>query len=356
VLHQRLKSQGTPCLTVCSKYPNLSELTSLRHNFREQGVQTIYGNDSQAINWLGLIGFGMKGVSKIGVKHTVFPIKSALKYNWFLDKILCVSEASRTVCIQGGIRPEATETIYGGLDIPAYDRAHERSVLAKSLGLHKDTRLYCAVGSLVNCKGFDTVIESASILLREGRKFVIAICGEGPLRENLQTQINRKGLNGVVRLVGFQQEPYRWIAAADSLLHPSRSEGLSLVTIAAQLLGTPVIATAIGGLNEVMHSPATQDALGWVIQKDSPADLARAIVDLEESHEKTSRFVIEAKLWANRRFLAKQMIEGVLGLAKASAKTTAPRVLAFPSYQLGVEIVSLNAAKDAFRGRSESRL
>jgi glycosyltransferase involved in cell wall biosynthesis len=236
VLHQRLTTAGHDCLTICGKYPSILELVSIRKSLCEKGIQTIYGNDSQAINWTGLIGAGLRGVSKIGVKHTIFPIKSSLKYNWFLDRVLCVSNAARQVCIHGGIRRELTRTVYGGLDLSTYIREKERLQIAASLGISPQTPLYVAVGSLLQCKGLDTLIDAAAILRAKSYPFVIAICGDGALRETLQSQIDHHRLGDSVRLVGFQQDPYRWIAASDGLLHPSRSEGLSLVTIAAQLL------------------------------------------------------------------------------------------------------------------------
>ena len=320
VLHERLGAAGKDCLTVRGKYPSIPELISIRQTLSERGIETIYGNDSQAINWTGLIGAGLRGVSKIGVKHTVFPIKSPLKYNWFLDRVLCVSNASRRVCIDGGIRSDLTQTVYGGLELQSYDRAAERLYVAESLGISPETTLYVAVGSLLECKGYDTLIDAAAILRAKGQRFMIAVCGEGNQRESLQSQIDYRRLQDSVRLVGFQHDPYRWIAASDALLHPSRSEGLSLVTIAAQLLNVPVVATEVGGLREVMYSPETEQPLGWVLPTDSPSQLAKAIYGLQSNRLASSNYVVEAQRWANRRFLASQMIDGVVRLIRDSAR------------------------------------
>jgi hypothetical protein len=314
VLHERLNAAGHDCLTIRGKYPSVPELVSIRKSLCERGIQTIYGNDSQAINWTGLIGAGLRGVSKIGVKHTIFPIKSSLKYNWFLDRVLCVSNAARQVCIDGGIRQELTRTVYGGLDLSTYSHEKERLEIAASLGINPQTPLYVAVGSLLQCKGFDTLIDAAAILGAKSHPFVIAICGDGVLRETLQSKIDHHRLGDSVRLVGFQQDPYRWIAASDGLLHPSRSEGLSLVTIAAQLLKIPVVATEVGGLREVMYSTETGEPLGWVVPTDSPAQLAKAICCMQIDRASDSEYVMRAQYWAQRRFLASQMVDGVVRL------------------------------------------
>jgi len=322
VLHERLSNKNKECLLIQGKYPSIWEVVSLRQSLREKKITTIYGNDSRAINWSGLLGFGMRGVSKIGVKHTVFPIKSALKYNWFLDRIMCVSNASREVCIKGGIRRSAVQTVYGGLELPSYDRAVEREKIADSLGIDRKMPLYCQVGSLIGCKGVETVIQAASLMRARGQKFMIAVCGDGALKESLQKQINTAGLTAFVRLVGFQEAPYRWIAASDALLHPSRSEGLSLVTIAAQLLGTPVVATSVGGLHEVMHNPKTHQPLGWIVQHDSPGQIADAIEQLTKDRHLSDLYVANAKECANGRFLAHQMIESVVRMVRAISPAT----------------------------------
>jgi glycosyltransferase involved in cell wall biosynthesis len=213
-----------------------------------------------------------------------------------------------------------TQTVYGGLELQSYDRAAERLYVAESLGISPETTLYVAVGSLLECKGYDTLIDAAAILRAKGQRFMIAVCGEGNQRESLQSQIDYRRLQDSVRLVGFQQDPYRWIAASDALLHPSRSEGLSLVTIAAQLLKVPVVATEVGGLREVMHSPETEQPLGWVVPTDSPSQLAKAIYGLQSNRLASSKYVVEAQRWANRRFLASQMIDGVVRLIRDSAR------------------------------------
>jgi hypothetical protein len=338
VLHQRLQVAGQDCLTVRGKYPSIPELVSIRNSLRERGIQTIYGNDSQAINWTGLIGAGLRGVSKIGVKHTIFPIKSSLKYNWFLDRVLCVSNAARQVCIDGGIRRELTRTVYGGLDLTTYDRKKERQQIAAALGISPQTRLYVSVGSLLQCKGFDTLIDAAAILREKAHPFVVAICGDGVLRETLQSQIDHHRLGDSVRLVGFQQDPYRWISASDGLLHPSRSEGLSLVTIAAQLLKIPVVATDVGGLREVMYSPETKQPLGRVVPTDSPSQLAKAICEIHSNHEASSEYVLEAQAWAQQRFLASQMVDGVVRLIRDSSRQEPPEASTSRSMKSWTEV------------------
>ncbi|MFN9911670.1 MAG: glycosyltransferase, partial [Pirellulaceae bacterium] len=97
------------------------------------------------------------------------------------------------------------------------------------------------------------MLEAALHLRRHREDFCLVICGEGPMRAELESKIRDHHLEKQVRLLGFCEDPSRWIAAADLFVHPSRSEGLSLVTIAAQMLETPVLATDVGGLQEVMR-------------------------------------------------------------------------------------------------------
>ncbi len=103
----------------------------------------------------------------------------------------------------------------------------------------------------------------------------MVVCGEGAMRNELEHMIRQHGLGRHVRLIGFQEDPNAWIAASDVFVHPTRSEGLSLVTIAAQMVSTPVVASEVGGLREVcdvvkLHGHwdgymAEQEHLSWLI-------------------------------------------------------------------------------------------
>jgi L-malate glycosyltransferase len=226
-----------------------------------------------------------------------------------LDSLICVSNAVRDVCIQAGVSPHKTHVIHGGVSEPHLQHSMERLDACEKLGIQQQTTLYAAVGSLIPCKGYDRLIEAAHHMRWDQDDFCIVICGEGKSRPQLETLIRKYSLQKHVRLLGFQDQPERWICAADAFVHPAISEGLSLVTIQSQMIGTPAIACEVGGLREVLRNPTNNEPLGWIMQGEDPTTLANLMIQTVQNTPERSRIVKSAKEWAMKRFHLNRMID-----------------------------------------------
>ena len=328
-LHDRIQNAGFHCCGVTGRIPKPRALLKMRMSLSKHGTQLIHANDSHSLMWGSLAMIGKLGIKRVGVKHTAFPIRSAVRYNWMLDAVVCVSNAVREVCIQGGVAERKTHVIHGGLEPPQLERWVERFWACEHLGIDLHTPLYCAVGSLIPCKGYERLIEAAHHLRWHMPEFCVVICGEGNSRPELEQLIRKYDLQTHVRLLGFRDRPERWICAADAFVHPSLSEGLSLVTIQAQMIGTPVIATEVGGLKEVLHSPETGELLGWPIHGNDPATLADLMKLSIENTPQRHALVIAAKKSALERFVVEQMVDRFESLylqMLSGQKSTNPRL------------------------------
>ncbi len=308
-LFGRVKNAGFEFSGMAGRMPKPNALLRLRRTLTKHGTQLIHANDSHSLIWGSLAMIGKMGIKRIGVKHTAFPIRSAVRYNWMMDAVVCVSNAVRDVCIQGGVAKQKTHVIHGGLEPPKLERWVERFWACEHLGIDHHTPLFCAVGSLSPCKGYERLIEAAHHLRWHLPDFCVAICGEGKSRLNLEQLIRKYDLQKHVKLLGFQEQPERWICAADAFVHPSLSEGLSLVTIQAQMIGTPVIATEVGGLKEVLRLPHTGEPLGWPIHGNDPATLADLMKFSIENSPERYALIRAAKQSALERFDLKLMVE-----------------------------------------------
>ena len=139
---------------------------------------------------------------------------------------------------------------------------------------------FCAVGRLAPEKGYDVLLEAASIAApRLGRSWDLVIVGSGPLAQTIEGQIDALKLQQHVKLAGFVDNPYGLMATADVLVHAARSEGFGLVLVEALSLGLPVIATACrGGPKAILD----EGKFGVLVELDDPLDLAEAMVAMAE--------------------------------------------------------------------------
>ena len=138
------------------------------------------------------------------------------------------------------------------------------------------------VGRLVPQKDFSTLIK-AFCHVRVERPCRLIILGEGPKRQELESQVNALCLNDVVSLPGWTENPYSFMIHAELLVLSSRHEGFPGVLIEALACGCPVVSTDCpAGPSEILEDPSVlapvgnPDALAQVILRafERPADKA----------------------------------------------------------------------------------
>ncbi|MEU6315899.1 glycosyltransferase family 4 protein [Streptomyces sp. NPDC047014] len=132
--------------------------------------------------------------------------------------------------------------------------------------------LLIAVGSLVPRRGYSVLLDAA----REWRALdpvpLLVVAGEGPLRDVLARRIEEEGLP--VRLLGRRRDAAQLLAAADVAVLPSRWEARAPLAQEALRAGVPLVATAVGGVPELVGEAAL------LVPPGAPAPLAAAVASL----------------------------------------------------------------------------
>jgi colanic acid/amylovoran biosynthesis glycosyltransferase len=138
-----------------------------------------------------------------------------------------------------------------------------------------------AVGRLVEKKGFADLLDAVHLLRAAGDPVTCDVVGAGPLQEQLEAQVERLGLDGAVRLLGprTQDEVREAVRGAAVMAAPcvvgadGNRDGLPTVVLEAMALGTPVVATPVTGLPEVVRDGET----GLLVPEHDPTALAAAL-------------------------------------------------------------------------------
>lgn len=111
---------------------------------------------------------------------------------------------------------------------------------------------FISVGALTGQKGYDRLINVHRRLIAAGFLHHIYVIGEGEQRQKLNQMIQKLGATTTFHLLGFRQNPYKYIAKADAYICSSRYEGLSTTVSEALILGKPVVSTDCGGAKELL--------------------------------------------------------------------------------------------------------
>lgn len=167
------------------------------------------------------------------------------------DNIVCVSSSVRNSFLKEFVCEE--QKLY-----VVYNPIDTKDIILKSkerIEKRMDSSLIrlLSVGRLVPQKGYDVLLKVLKQLKDEGFRFHLLILGDGTMRANLEHDIVRLDLENEVSLLGFQHNPYKYIAEADLFVCSSRAEGYSLVIAEAMVLGVPVLSTDCSGPNELLN-------------------------------------------------------------------------------------------------------
>lgn len=115
----------------------------------------------------------------------------------------------------------------------------------------KDKILLVISGRLNSQKGYDNLLEVCHKLNKDGLEYELWILGEGWGRPSLEELIDKYNLDNV-KLLGYKENPYKYIKMGDLFVCSSRNEGFSLVIGEAMILGLPIISNNCSGQNELL--------------------------------------------------------------------------------------------------------
>jgi glycosyltransferase involved in cell wall biosynthesis len=200
------------------------------------------------------------------------------------------------------IRPDRVAVIHNGIDVPAEQPTPDRA-LRGALSGASSMPIVLTAARLIADKGIDVLLDAAARVPQA--RFVIA--GEGPQRDALAAQIARLGLEDRVSLLGWRQDVRALLAAADLFVLPSRNEGFPISLLEALASGTPVIASRIGGIPELISDKHT----GLLVPPDDAPALAAAISTLLADSTMSKLFVIAGRAAALELYRAEPMAAAV---------------------------------------------
>lgn len=202
-------------------------------------------------------------------------------YGWLLRKARMVIATSAAMADEirsdFGVDPDRITVLPNPVDTETIRSASLSPVRREGPG-----RRFVSVGRLVRQKGFDRLLEW---MVQTGPDDHLTLIGDGPLRESLQDEARRLGIERKIHFAGFQAVPWPMVAGADALLMSSRWEGLPNAALEALAVGTPVVATAeSGGIRDIADRAA-----GAVTVASTEAEFVNAMNEVKKKATETLR-------------------------------------------------------------------
>jgi glycosyltransferase involved in cell wall biosynthesis len=186
------------------------------------------------------------------------------------------------------------EVLYAGTaEQPVARRS--RDEVRRELGLESADRLVVTVARLHPQKALPVMLEA---IARLDDSVVLAVIGEGPLERELKEEARVRGLDKRVRWLGFRAEVADFVAAAEVFCLSSLWEAVPLAAQEAVQLGTPVVATDVGGVAELI----TEGESGRLVPKNDATALAAALEATLASEDLRARYAANARAGFERRF------------------------------------------------------
>ena len=169
------------------------------------------------------------------------------------DRIIAVSDAVKQMLIGDGIAADAITVVPDGIDPEEIRRASTPPLDIRSqLRIPANALLAVNAAALVDHKDQHTLVRAARYARDLEPELHWIIAGEGPMRASLTAEIARLELQSRVHLVGYVDRIEALIAEASVFVMSSKQEGLGSVILNALALGRPVVATAAGGIPEIL--------------------------------------------------------------------------------------------------------
>ena len=225
------------------------------------------------------------------------------------DALIAVASKVRDDLLGMGIgRENQWHVVPVGVDIASLLSQRVPSHEARSrLGLPLGGSIIGVVGRLAPIKDHRTFFEAAARVVAERPDTTVVVAGDGELRSSLESEA-RAMLGDRVRFLGWVQDLPALYGALDVVALTSRLEGTPLALIEAAASGTPAVATAVGGVPEVVRDRET----GLLVPPRDPVAVAAQLITLLEDPEGARRMGAEGARWVRDRFSEERLADDLV--------------------------------------------
>lgn len=193
-------------------------------------------------------------------RHSAFPVPAKLRYppgrwvnklvnEYYADRIIAVSPATRDNLTDGGISPKKITVVMNGVAPVERTSPEERAQLRSQLNIPEGCVVFGILARIEDYKGHLYLVEAARLLKERGvTGFRVLIAGTGAFEGQVAQAIEKDQVGDVVNMLGFRSDVAQLLGALDVQLNASYgTEATSLALLEGMSLGLPTVASDYGG-------------------------------------------------------------------------------------------------------------
>lgn len=234
-------------------------------------------------------------------------------FRWNDAAIACSEQVRHSIVGHNGRRESrpAVVTVLNGIDVHALDEVRGSPSEVKSeFAIPQSHRLIVHVGTFTPKKGHRYLLDAMRRLVDSNSETSLLLVGQGPIEHAVRDRVQDLRLSEHVVFAGLRHDAPRLMKAADVLALSSLHEGLPLVVLEAMAVGTPVVATKVGGVPEAIEDGRT----GVLVDPASPRDLADGLTRVLDDPELGERLRKEADRRVRESFDISTMVRAIEGV------------------------------------------
>lgn len=232
-----------------------------------------------------------------------------LGYRSYSEANASYARFSRVVCVsrtvEAGFRNVFPEVVNTTVCYNTNDSTAILHMAAEPLNQSRKFRIV-GVGKLIPVKAFDRLIRIHARLRSEGYPVFSDILGVGTLQLDLERLSREFGVSDSIRFLGYQTNPYKYVANSDLFVCSSLSEGFSTAATEALIVGTPVCTVDVSGMKEMLGE---NNEYG-VVTENSEEALYRGIKMLLDDPERLAHYKKQAAI-RGRMFSTEETVRKV---------------------------------------------
>lgn len=277
----------------------------------------IHGAVYEGVTMAAINGF-IKGVPIVILEETSDPQNRSVKADFLLrifsfaaQKFIAIApNVADYLRNTAKVSSKKVITINNGVEIPRQVSAQEIKSLRTQFTLNEDDFVIGTVGRLFNDHKKITDIIEAIYLLKNFEKIKLLIVGSGRDEQLIKQKVIDLGVEDKVIFTGYQFDTAPFYKLMDIFCIASQREGFGLVAAEAMLHQLPVIATRVGGLQNVVVDGET----GILIPPHQPKEIANAIIKLHESADLLEEYAANGYKRAIKNYTEERYVNDVISL------------------------------------------